>query len=109
MDSSGYAIFSMVSGVLWVALAVFELVIAILAQNKYRIPATSLMIVGSVFGLLCSLYFPLISAIGYYEWYESGQIIMMVLNMLSFLLFALGVLQLINHMAAVAAEDDLSF
>jgi len=49
------AIFGIVSGLLWLGLIIFQLVISLSAQKKYPGKASSMMVVGSIGGVLLAL------------------------------------------------------
>lgn len=103
MDNS---VFMLINGLVWPALGIFELVIAIIAHNKYKHSSTGLLLAGAVIGLITTLSYPFINLIGYYG--EAIQFFYAFLNILGIignLVFLVGLLNLVNHLASIKAGD----
>lgn len=99
-------LYIMVSGIIWPLLACFELVVSIVAQNKYKHSSTGLMLAGSAIGALVTFSYPIFNLFGYYG--EMVSIFYAVLNIIAIIaavLFLIGLLNFINHLATLTGSE----
>jgi len=103
LDNSFY---QMINNLVWPALAIFELVVVIIAQNKYRHRSTGLLLVGSVLGMITTIIYPLIALIPY----SGGAFALMygianIFSLVGNLVFLVGLLQFVNYLASIKAGE----
>lgn len=101
------SLFRLINGVIWPALGFFELVIAIIAQSKYKHSSTNLLQVGAGLGLVTSLSYPFINLLGVYG--DAIQIIYAILSLLGLvanLVFLIGLLNLVNYLATIKTGEN---
>lgn len=91
---------------IWPALAVFELVVAIIAQNNHKVPATNLMIAGAVVSLISAGGYQLMNFSPFYDLFEVMQVSFNILSYVGSILFLIGLLNLINYLATAVATDE---
>lgn len=104
-STSPFVIFNAAFSFLWFGVAIFKLVVAIIAMNKHKIPATTLMLIGAILSIGGTIGSQLFSMIGYFDYLEAFQVIMGVSNLLATLLFVVGILQLVYHLTSRVPQE----
>ncbi len=104
IDDNLYVI---VNGMIWPLLSIFELVIAVIAQNKFKHSSTGIMLAGALIGVLTSLSYPLISMFGYYgEAITITYALLNIIGVVASVLFLIGLLNLVNHLATLKQGEN---
>jgi hypothetical protein len=103
LDNSFY---QLINGLIWPALAIFELIVVIIAHNKYRHSSTGLLLFGAVVGMTTNIAYPVIALIP-----SSGDALPLlygitnILSLVGNLVFLVGLLQFVNYLASIKAGE----
>ena len=101
-------LFELIAGIGWPLICVFELVVAILAANRYPGSGPTLMIVGAVGSLGCSLFWPLVGWFDLYGAFDLMQTVAFALQIAAEVVYLVGVLLLVQQIAGRAEAGNYS-
>lgn len=89
---------------LWPVLSIFGLVVAIIANNRYRHSSTVLLLVASVIQIGVSLSYPLVSILDLYNLIDSIYPLLSVVNFIGSILAVVALFQLVTHISELGEE-----
>ncbi|MEM6770319.1 MAG: hypothetical protein AAF597_07045 [Bacteroidota bacterium] len=101
-------LFFTLNAIIWPALGIFEVIVVIIAYNRYRNGPTGLLLAGGVIGMIAALSYPLLSFSTYYTGGATQLVYSMldVISLVGSILFFVGLLQLVNYLYALKTGEE---
>ena len=98
-----------ITGVIWPLVAIFALVVSIIANNRYGHASTKLLLAGAIISLGTTIAYPLLSFLFLYTDINNYELVYRFMGLISLagaVVFVAGLFAVVNYLSSPEVTDE---